>query len=882
MNKRTIIAGTAILAATTGTTAFAEEGKPITPPTEIVATTTTDTVTTTTAKAEQPAETTEATTTTTENLTPIEKAEKTVDETAKAVTNAETSAKDTFEKETQAKSDYDNATKEATEAQDAVNKTKQDKTNAETKLVQDKAKAPELDKKLEAAKKDVTDTEKQISNTEKDLASAKKHQTDEEAKIQPQVDALNDATSTKKNAQDKVDGIKQDLKTNQANETTLTGEINELTSAKEAANKEVTSTGNALENAKKADQTRANNIASQKTIVAQDTTDKNNAIATEKEKTAEKEKLATDLDSAKKALADNLEIPMTDAYVSALKAYKQNKTTANSDAVNKIAQEILKSKQVKEAMELLKESDTRTVDPSNLTTEQLKELNIRMAQFIEDVRTKFGTFSPTMVRVSEESVNLSKLIGETYKNAIRKAAGNTNPTVWNAAEMGHLKSNETVGANLAKAGYKTSALPLRTETLAYSLETNMTTMGELKAEIYNSMIRWMYDDELSDWGHALIQSGLDFQDRLKNYRKTELNTFIVQDGKYVLIGASETNLKSQDSTLKTKEYDIPATDFNAANARVTTLEKQIETNKAELAQATKNVKATTQKLEDSTNELKRLEAVEILTPAAQTNYDNAVAKHTELSNQLTAKKNNLTTVQNKIKELNTALPIAEAELEKATTTYNNAKAEYDKVSADVEKAKEEVKRIENKLETLNAKLNEAKSNVTSTQKEIADNNKEIEDLTNSIKELEKQLKEQEKTLEEKVKVQKEKEAIYLKAKEAADKERAKIAELKAKHEEAVAQLEALKQEKAREEQRQKEEQTREEQRQRELEDYNRAIDEVLYGTNATTNTTTPNKSKNTLPVTNTSNESIYIVIGAAILAFLAGLGLYFKKNNKKD
>ena len=876
MKKQTIIAG-AILASTTTGTAFAEEAKPTTAPTEIVATTTTDTVTTTTIKAEQPAETTEATTTTTENLTPIKKAEKTVDKTAKAVTNAETSAKDTFEKETQAKSDYDNATKEATEAQDAVNKTKQDKTNAETKLAQDKAKAPELDKKLEAAKKDVTDTEKQISNTEKDLASAKKHQTDEEAKIQPQVDALNDATSTKKNAQDKVDGIKQDLKTNQANETTLTGEINELTSAKEAANKEVTSTGNALENAKKADQTRANNIASQKTIVAQDTTDKNNAIATEKEKTAEKEKLATDLDSAKKALADNLEIPMTDAYVSALKAYKQNKTIANSDAVNKIAQEILKSKQVKEAMELLKESDTRTVDPANLTTEQLKELNIRMAQFIEDVRTKFGTFSPTMVRVSEESVNLSKLIGETYKNAVRKAAGNTNPTVWNAAEMGHLKSNETVGANLSKAGYNTTAVPVRMETLNYSLETDMTTMGELKAEVYNSMIRWLYDDELSDWGHALIQSGL-----VWNYKKTELQTFLVQDGSYVMIGAVETSLKEQDSKLKTKEYDIPTTDFNAANARVTTLEKQIETNKAELAQATKNVKSTTQKLDDSTNELKRLEAVKILTPKAQEAYDNAVAKHTDLSNQLTNKKNALATVQTKIKELNTALPQAETNLENATKVYNNAKSEYDKVSADVESAKAEVKRIEKQLETLNAKLKDNKANVASAQKEIANNNKEIEELTNSIKELEKQLKEQEKTLEEKVKIQKEKEAIYLKAKEAADKERAKIAELKAKHEEAVAKLEALKQEKAREEQRQKEEQTREEQRQREFEDYNRAIDEVLYGTNPTTNTTTSNKSKNTLPVTNTSNESIYIVIGAVILAFLAGLGLYFKKNNKKD
>lgn len=876
MKKQTILAGAAILAATTGKTAFAEEVKPTTQPTEVVATTTATPTTTTSAKEVKPTETTEATTKT-ETVTPIQKAEKQVEKTAQDVTAAETSAKDTFEKENQAKSDYGQATDEADEAKKTVDETKKDLTNAETKLAQDKAKTPQLDKKLADDKKSVTDTTKEISDTEKDLATAKQNQTNEEAKIQPQVDALNKATTDKKNAQDRADSIKQDLKTNQTNETTLTGEINDLTSAKEASNQNVTNTKTALDNAKSADQTRADNIASQKTIVAQDTTAKDNAIATEKAKTAEKEKLATDLDSAKKALADNLEIPLTDAYISALKAYKQNKTTANSEAVNKIAQEILKSKAIQEAMKLLKESDTRTVDPTNLTTEQLKELNVRMAQFIEDVRTKFGTFSPTMVRVSEESVNLSKLIGETYKNAIRKAAGNTNPTVWNAAEMGHLKSNETVAPNLSKAGYNTTALPARMETLAYSVETNKTTMGELKAEIYNSMIRWLYDDDLSDWGHALIQSGL-----VWNYKKTELQTFLVQDGSYLMVGAVETSLKEQDSKLQTKEYDIPTTDFNAANARVTTLEKQIETNKAELAQATNNVKATTQKLEDSTNELKRLEAVEILTPKAQEAYDNAVAKHTDLSNQLTNKKNALATVQAKIKELNIALPQAETNLENTTKVYNNAKSEYDKVSADVERAKAEVKRIEKQLETLNAKLKDNKANVVSTQKEIANNNKEIETLTNSIKELKKQLEEQEKTLEEKVKVQKEKEATYLKAKEAADKERAKIAELKAKHEEAVAQLEALKQEKAREEQRQKEEQTREEQRQRELEDYNRAIDEVLYGTNATTNTTIPNKSKNTLPVTNTSNESIYIVIGAVILAFLAGLGLYFKKNNKKD
>ena len=849
MKKQTIIVGAAILAATTGTTVFAEEAEP--------------------TSVAQPTKATEATPTA-ENATPIQKAEKEVAKTSKDITNAEISAKETFDKETQAKSDYNKATDEVNSAQDSVNKTNEKLKNAEATLAKDKEQAPKLAKELQSNKDDVTNTENEISNKENELTPAKEKQKNEEAKIQPQVDALNAATSAKNSAQDKVNSIKKDLKNNQANETALTKDVQGLTSAKQEADKNVTNTNKALQDAKKADKTRADNIASQKTVVAKDQTNKDNAIKTEEAKKSEKEKLANELTSAKKSLADNVEIPVTDAYISALKAYKQNKTTANSDAVNKIAQEILKSKEIQQAMELLKESDTRAVDPANLTTEQLKELNVRMAQFIEDVRTKFGTFSPTMVRVSEESVNLSKLIGETYKNAIRKAKNTTSPTVWDAAEVGHLKSNETIGANLTKAGYNTTAVPVRMETLAYSPETNMTTMGELKAEIYNSMIRWMYDDELSDWGHALIQSGL-----VWNYKKTELQTFVVQDGSYVMIGADETSLKEQDSKLKTKEYDIPATDYSKTVTRVNSLDKLIETNKAELVQATKNVKSTTDKLDASTKELKRLEAIEIQTPKAQTAYDSAVAKQTQLANQLTEKNNNLTAVQNKSKELNIALPKAESDLTKATETYNKAKAEYDKVSADVEIAKAEVKRIEAQLKALNAKLTEAKNKVTNTEKSIAENNKEIETLTNSIKELKEQLKGQETILEEKVKVQKEKEEIYSKAKGAADVERAKINELKSKHEAAVTYLESLKSEKA-----------REVQKQRKLEKYNRMFDKVLYGTNTTAN----QNSNHTLPATNSSNESVLPNTGSVEQSFmtysalisLATAGYALARKKKED
>ena len=120
------------------------------------------------------------------------------------------------------------------------------------------------------------------------MTPAKEKQKNEEAKIQPQVDALNAATSAKNSAQDKVNSIKKDLKNNQANETALTKDVQGLTSAKQEADKNVTNTNKALQDAKKADKTRADNIASQKTVVAKDQTNKDNHIKTEEAKKSEK------------------------------------------------------------------------------------------------------------------------------------------------------------------------------------------------------------------------------------------------------------------------------------------------------------------------------------------------------------------------------------------------------------------------------------------------------------------------------------------------------------------------------------------------------------------------------------------------------------------
>ena len=632
------------------------------------------------------------------------------------------------------------------DAQDKVSDAKADKQAKETALTEAEAKrdakaeekaaaqAEEkaLTEKVEAAKEatpeKVADLERTANEKTADkeaksqtLNNAKADQTAKQADVENKTNALEAAKAEQTAAADKVKAAEDALsdtavKSAQDAKDAADKKVNDATAAKNAADKE-------LADSKKADQTRADSIASQKTIVAQDTTNKNNAIETEKAKTAEKERLANDLTVAKKSLADNLEIPVTNAYISALKAYKQKDSKANNDALLKIAKEILTSKEVEAAKELLKESDTRAVDPTNLTTEQLKELNIRMAQFVEDVRTKFGTFSPTMVRVSEESVNLSKLIGETYKNAVRKHANTTNPTVWDAAGMGHLKSDVSVGANMAKAGYKTTASPVRMETLAFSLDTNMTTMGELKAELYNSMIRWMYDDDLSDWGHALIQSGL-----ARDYKKTELHTFVVQDGEYVTIGATETLFKTLDSELKTKEYDIPSTDYDKTVTRVTTLEKQIETNKTELAQAIKNVKTTTAKLEDSTNELKRLEAVKILTPAKQAEADKAAKALEDAKATQAAANKRLQDVSadnaTKLAALN------QARADKATADSNVTAKEQDLATATaaLEAAKQTTATREKELENAVQAEKEAKKAVEDAKELLANKTKLEADL----------------------------------------------------------------------------------------------------------------------------------------------------------
>lgn len=835
MKNKTIIAGAVILATATGTTAFADEASASNSQIETVSKTT-------------------------ENNNPIEKAEKETTQIQKELSNAEDSAKETFIKEDVAKAEYVEASNAVQNAQNEIQKINEDLNNKKDHLDKNLTSIPKLENELKDTKENVSKLEEQITNTKAELNINKEKQKKEEAKIQPQIDNLTQATSNKENAQYEVDTIKEDLKNNQEKETVLTKEINDLTSAKELANENLTSAKELLNNAKKADETLSKNISTQKTIVEEEEKEKAEAIRLENEKKSRKDNLNKELQNAKKSLADNVEITVPSSYVFALQAYQADPNKENNDALVRISKEVLASDKIKEATKLLKESDTRKVDVSNLTTEQLKELNIRMAQFIEDVRSEFATYVPTMVKVSEESVNMSKLIGETYKNAIRKSANSSTPTMWDAFKLGHLNGNVTVGANIEKAGYKSSKIaPTRLETLAYTSETDYQTMGDLKALLYKQMIGWLYEDEDSNWGHALIQSGLRWSDY-----ETELHTYVIKGGEYVMVGVTETNFKTQDSSLTTKEYEIPETDYYSASSNVTRLEKEIQKNQTDLEKASENVLTTTSKLSTSINKLEELKLTKLLTPKAEEDYNAVNKEFNELSNQLSEKNKNLKSVRDLLKELEEVLPLAENDLAITIVNYDKAKLDYDKVSINVEKAKLEVATIEKKIKELEKSLEKEQTKIDNIQEAIIKTNKEITETTKLIKALEEQLKEKKTKLEEELKNQKEKESIYLAIKNVADKEREKINNLKSKYEKALTHLNNLKLEKSISERKEKE-----------LELYNKMIDgEFKKLADQKHNS---NQIKNSIPRTGARKKSLFTVITSVVVSVIAVITLILSK-----
>lgn len=794
--------------------------------------------------------------------TPTSKAEASLSNSEKDLNKAQENAKEIFEKESASESEYNKAKTEAESAQDSVNKITEELSTSENKLAQDENNKDNLKTALTDAENKVNNLQDTITKTQNALEVSKEKQKNEESKIQPQVDALNEAITNKDNAQNKVDSINKSIKENKNKETSLTKDLKEVSAEKSKAEKSEQTAKESLDRAKEFDSNRAIAIKKAQNIVDSSTLDYNNKVELKEHAQNNYNNAKNELNSAQNDLIKNVEVEVPKDFVEALKNYQNNRTDENLDRVNDSAKAWLAQGKTQEILDSLVNSDNTKVDINNLSNEQLKELSVLMSQFVEDVRTKFGTYKPNTLKVSTEIINLSRNISDTYKSEIRKQTNTDNPSFWDAFNVGHLNGKLTIKENLAKSGFTANNLSATNqENLGYHGYEDFTTMGQLKALVYKEVIGWVFRDENSNWGHALSVAGL------LNYRydSSELTTFFVKDGTYVMVGIDETYLKAQAPSMTLHEIEIPKTDMAAAQNRLSNAIENEKSTKIDLDESIDKVNKAKAKLDSDISILNQEKSVLEKTPKAQEDYNKASSYLTKINSDYENKRNALENIQTELFNLNTELPQAEKILNNTISNYNQAKKEYDKVSDAVEKAKSEVNKIQNSLTEAISNLEKAKLEVEDKRKAIDSNEQEISNLKSKISDLKIKLSEANNNLSKALKIKDEKEKIYLEWKDKADKERAKIQVLKDKVTEATKYLNELKEK----------ENIKIDSSNRYTEEYQNIINNVIKDSNNKSynfndKNITASERKNNIPKTSSKGESVILT---SIFAFMSLFGL---------
>lgn len=694
------------------------------------------------------------------------------------------------------------------QAQNDVTSTKEvldDVTEAEITTREDNAST--LDKA-------VTDTEtkldeaKQAEATAKDnLDTAKSEAQVEEAKIQPQVDDLNAKTSELTNAQTAHSQAESDAQSAQdnlnASKAKATSLENTLTNVQSKQAQEERD----LEAAKAADATRQSNIDNAQAEVnrlSEQHRDLTNGVATAKEKVATTKQEVTD---AKADVMKNFDVTLSQEYIDTLKAFKASSTHENSLKLKAAAEAWLAANPYSVSMKELKNSDSRAADITNLTLEQLEELNVFASQIVEDMRTQMGLYGSHQLAVTKETVKLGQFVSKNYKDAIANSVDGA-PSAWDAYDVGHLSSSVTIRPNLAAAGIikdPNGRIPstARNENLAYSTmnwaQNNdlLGTMGRMKAIVYKQFMDFMMDDYFPGWAHSLNLIGDDITN--KDDARTQLELIFVQDSSYIMVGMQETKFDWDvfHNTVNTENLSltpiaVPKTDSRAAKARLATALTEASKAETELTRLEQELAVASPELATAQRNLTAAQNVPIQTPQAERKLADAKANVATAQANLDNERAKLPALEKAVTDTRSALDTATQKLNTARNAYNDSKAEYDKVSASHKAA---LAKVEELQKVYDAKVNDRQSTeaeLANAKQAIIDNNNEITRLKALLPEL--RVKQQEaldelatakQTLDEaKVKL--------AEAKKLANVERQKIADAKADYDKAVDYLNSLK------------------------------------------------------------------------------------------
>ena len=621
----------------------------------------------------------------------------------------------------EAKDKLDKSTKEVEQAQAKKDQAQTEKDQAQA--VKDKATPKNIEKqKQEVANAETgkADAEKKEESAKTDLDKAKQVAADQEKVVKKSEDKVASAETEVKNAQTNVDNAQAILDgTGQAK---VIAEKDNAEKAQAQAQTSVSNAENSLTQAKADDKKLAEDISSTQKELTQA---KNTVASTQNtltNATNKAEQTQANLNNAQTAFSkaeSNYKaintIQLSDAYVSALKAYAANPyhpfnqeaqwKAHNDKAVKTLVAEYKPNINANSFKSNANDKATK-VDANNLTTEQMTELSLYASDLLNQIRERFGTpktvVTKGMVKVADEVTDGYVADGWEY------GKGHDNKAVNNVARKYGLPTYED-------------------DTHQYIENLNSVNSGDeihnmddAKKWVYTSIIEMMFTDW--EWEHAQNLAGLSSAGANKEYLGVDVSSRLGRTSAHFLTVSDK-----QVSGNKLDKTEVPNTNsvenivktYNTAKAAL--LNAQTENSMAQREKTSASIANIRAKGEQETIQ-KRLDALKdtpLKTPTAQSKLEQAQdalanankrlesakkalealtadvkIKQENLTNaknvlaqkerNLTNAKNNLATEQNKLVELKALVQTAENNLELAKEKVAQATKTLEKAKADLE------------------------------------------------------------------------------------------------------------------------------------------------------------------------------------------------------
>lgn len=638
----------------------------------------------------------------------------------------------------------------------------------------------------EATPDNIKDAKENVSNINNDIET--KNSTVEEKqhgvekatdKVATAKKSVETAQSEVNNAQSEVKDAKADVKQAQDNldgtgATEVIEKAKQTQVKKENDEKKVATAEKTLEEAKKEDQKRLDEIKEAEQVVATkknaNTLAKNTLEKVTNENTGAKNVLADKKADFSKAEADfnatnTLVVPAE--YIEALKAYK------NFDDLSEAG-----NKKREEAEQRLKAMNSRlvglnkfnsnandkgiTLTLGSLTDEQKMELNFFANDLLNQIREAFGT---SKVTISKGAMNFADEVSDRY------VSDNWD---WDKViSEGHDK--EAIKELARKNGLFEGQFYENMNTLYGGRPT--VTMNRAKEMIYEAFVDFLYNG--MEWEHAGSVSGVTSMEDKKQYMGIALSSRKNATGIHLITVAE--SLIREGST-----FDKTA--INNPNTKVA-IQARYEKAKNELNQAlevfnktAKDLKDAQQDKEQSDKELSLAEKtlaqkndVKVKTPEAQAILDKAMDDLVE-----STKENE--TAQKAVRDLDADIKVKEANLKTAKDILSTKQTILNDKQTKLDDELGKLAQAEKGLEKAEKELEVAKQDIETAQQLLAEAKERVKTLESAPAKL----------AEAKLGLETAQQELA-EAKNLLETEQAKLAELTAKRDEAKTTYEMLKQ-----------------------------------------------------------------------------------------